>query len=107
MGKPSWLDKKEDPRSFSQKRERSIAKRMGAKLTPNSGARWHSKGDMENAEQLIEVKSTAASSMTVHKDWLKKIREEAIKEGKSAVFVVDFGDIQLIGNVVLTKEKLK
>ena len=105
MGKPQWMDKKEDPRTFSQKREKSIAKRMGAKLTPNSGARWHSKGDMATPEELIEVKSTSGSTLVLHRDWLEKIREEAIKMGKTAVFVIDFGNVQLIGQVILTKEK--
>ena len=102
MSKPGWLDKEEGSRKFSQRRERGLAKKFGAKLTPNSGARWHSKGDMTTAEELVEVKSTAKPSMVLHKQWFVKVREEAIKAGKSPVFIVDFGDIILVGRVELT-----
>lgn len=99
MPNPRWLDREETPRKFSQRRERRLAKRMGARTTPNSGARWHSKGDMSDAENLIEEKSTMGGSMVVHKPWLEKIRQEAIKAGKNPIIVLDFGDIQLVGSV--------
>lgn len=98
------MDREESPRKFSQKRERRVARQLGAKLTPNSGARWHSKGDMSTAADLIEVKSTAKPSMVVHKQWLEKIREEAIKSSRNPVLVVDFGDIILIGRVELANK---
>ena len=105
MGKPGWLDKKDNPRKFSQRSEKKIARKMGGRLTPGSGSRWHSKGDIATPDELVEVKSTANESMTVHRQWLEKIREEAIKVCKNPVVVLDFGSIQLIGNVTLTKEK--
>lgn len=109
MPKPWWLDKEETPRKFSQRRERKLSKRMGARITPNSGARWHSKGDMSDGDNLIEVKSTKSDSMVVHKVWLEKIRQEAIKTNKNPIFIMDFVDIQLIGNVekVVTFEEVK
>lgn len=99
MSSPKWLNKKETPRKFSQRREKSIGKRMGAKTTPNSGAPWHSKGDLKNDTQLIEVKSTDKNQMTVHKEWLEKIRTEAIKIGREPIIVIDFGDIKIIGSI--------
>lgn len=105
MSKPGWLDKDENPRKFSQRREKKIAKKMGAKLTANSGARWHSKGDMKTADSLIEVKSTAGTTMVVHKAWLEKIRDEAVKVCKDPMVVLDFGSVQLVGNVILTEGK--
>ena len=78
MSLPKWLDKKESPRKFSQRREKYLAKKLGGKLTPNSGARWHSKGDMYTKEQLVEIKSTTQESIVVHMAWLDKIRQEAI-----------------------------
>jgi hypothetical protein len=104
MGKPAWLDKKDNPRKFSQRREKKIAKKMGGKLTANSGARWHSKGDIKTEDSLVEVKSTAGATMAIHKSWLEKIRDEAIKAGKDPVVVLDFGNVMLIGNVILAKE---
>ena len=97
MSVPKWMNKKETPRDFSQKREKKFAKKYGAKLTPNSGARWHSKGDLTTDTHLIEVKSTVKSQMVVHKAWLEKIRAEALKEGKEPILVIDFGDISLTG----------
>ena len=97
MSIPKWMNKKETTRGFSQRRESSLAKKYGARMTPNSGARWHSKGDLKTETHLIEVKSTKGSQIIVHKSWLEKIREEAIKEGKEPVLVIDFGDIQLTG----------
>ena len=99
MSLPKWLNKKDTPRKFSQRREKYLAKKLGAKLTPNSGARWHSKGDLFTKEQLVEIKSTTQESMVVHLAWLDKIRQEAIKIGKEPIVVIDFGSIRLIGTV--------
>ena len=99
MSIPKWMNKKETTRGFSQKREKNFAKKYGARLTPNSGARWHSKGDLKTEMHLIEIKSTHGNQMVVHKSWLEKIREEAIKEGKEPILVIDFGDIQLTGSI--------
>lgn len=99
MSKPKWLDKEPNPRKFSQGREKKIAKRLGAKLTANSGAAWSAKGDMKTDDALIEVKSTRGFTMVIHRFWLDKIRQEAIKSNKEPVVILDFGDIQLIGRV--------
>lgn len=99
MSKPGWLDKDENPRKFSQRREKKIAKKMGGKLTANSGARWHSKGDIITKDSLVEVKSTTQASMTVPQLWLDKIWQEAVKVNKTPVVVLDFGTITLVGEV--------
>ena len=99
MSIPKWMNKKETTRGFSQKRENKFAKKYGARPTPNSGASWHSKGDLKTETHLIEIKSTKGGQMVVHKSWLEKIREEAIKEGKEPILVIDFGDIQITGMV--------
>lgn len=99
MSSPKWLNKKETTRKFSQRRENKLGKKYGAKPTPNSGARWHSKGDLSSSEHLFEVKSTNASQMTIHKEWLEKIRQEAIKTGKEPIMVIDFGTIHLVGKI--------
>lgn len=103
MSKPKWLDKEETPRKFSQRRERKLGKKFGARTTANSGARWHSKGDLDDGAHLIEVKSTKSATMTVHLAWLEKIRDEAIKAGKTPAVVLDFGNIQLVGIVETTR----
>lgn len=97
MSIPKWMNKKETTRDFSDRREKKFGKKMGARQTPNSGARWHSKGDLTTETHLIEVKSTIKGQMVVHKAWLEKIRQEAIKAGKTPMLVLDFGDISLTG----------
>lgn len=99
MSKPKWLDKKPNPRKFSQGREKKIARRIGARATANSGAAWSAKGDLSTSDSLIEVKSTKGSTMVIHRAWLDKIRQEAIKTQKEPVVILDFGDIQLVGVV--------
>lgn len=100
MPKPKWLnDENETPRKFSQRRENKFAKKLDAKPTANSGARWHSKGDLSSKTHLFEVKSTNANQMTIHKLWLEKIRQEALKTGKEPILVIDFGSIHLIGKI--------
>jgi hypothetical protein len=99
MSQPKWLDKKETPRKFSQRREKLIGKRLGAKLTPNSGAMWHTKADAYTKEELFEIKSTEATQMIVHKDWLEKVRNEALKQGKDPVLLLDFGSIIMVGQI--------
>jgi len=99
MSNPRWLNKKETPRKFSQKREKLIAKKLNADLTPNSGARWHSKADLETENALIEIKSTTKDQIVIHKGWLEKIRNEALKQGKEPILVIDFGSISISGLV--------
>ena len=119
MSSPKWLNKKETTRGFSDKSEKKIGKMLRARQTSNSGATWHSKGDLKrtgkdsasgvdlskiNDAELIEIKATHAVSMTVKKEWLTTIREQAIKSEKSPVLALDFGDIMLIGLVVKRKK---
>lgn len=101
MSAPKWLNKKETTRGFSDKREKALGKKYGAKQTCNSGAMWYSKGDLKSETHLFEVKSTHKSQMTVKKEWLFKIRTEAIKSGKNPAMIIDFGDIILTGTVEL------
>lgn len=99
MSNPKWLNKKETTRKFSDRREKKFAKKFGARTTANSGARWHSKGDLTEKDHLFEVKSTKGDQIAIHKLWLEKIRQEAIKIGKEPILVVDFGTIHLVGKI--------
>ena len=91
----------ESTREFSDRREKKLGKKYGARQTCNSGAKWFSKGDLKTETHLIEVKSTEKKQMTVKKEWLYKIRTEAIKSGKDPVMIIDFGDIVITGLVEL------
>jgi hypothetical protein len=69
--------------------ERKSARRLGAKLTPASGAA-QSKGDMIKAEFLIEHKATIKASLSLQRDWLEKIEREAYLTGKQPALMVSF-----------------
>lgn len=82
-------------RYYSKKQETAVAKAVGGKRTPNSGATdFGGKGDVTSDKFLLECKTkTAASeSISIKKEWFEKNKEEAIFMGKpySAV-VFNFG----------------
>jgi hypothetical protein len=70
--------------------ERKTAKRLGAKLTPNSGAMVSAKGDMKLWRFLIEAKSTVAASIALKLEWLLKISAEARSMGQRPALTVTF-----------------
>lgn len=72
--------------------EERLSDRIGARLTPASGATAHSKADMTLGELLIEAKSTIHRSLVLKLDWLIKLKMEAMAVGKEGVLVVAFTD---------------
>lgn len=70
-------------RVYSKKQETAVAKSVGGKRTPNSGATmFGGKGDVLTEGKngwLIECKTkmTASESISIKKEWLKKLKEEA------------------------------
>lgn len=69
--------------------EKIKAKRLGAKLTPGSGA-FNQKGDMVYRNFLVENKSTKKDSLALKKEWLLKIQHEAIMAGKLPALSLSF-----------------
>jgi len=51
-------------------------------LTKASGSQKRHKGDLKSQDFLIEQKDTNAKSMSIKKDWLEKISEEARQKNK-------------------------
>lgn len=72
------------------KAEEKLAKRLGAKLTPASGALDGAKGDMTLPEFRVESKATKNDSIRIKLDWLLKIAQEAIEKGDHPALVVQF-----------------
>ncbi len=70
--------------------EVNLAKRMGARLTPASGAKDGAKGDMSVGEFLIESKATKTGTMAIKRDWLLKINAEAVQTNKRPALVIQF-----------------
>lgn len=74
-----------------------VAKKIGGKRQPNSGATAFRKGDVIDELFCLECKTSVSdvSSMSIKKEWLTKIKEEAFAMGRrfSAV-VFNFGPQQ-------------
>ena len=74
--------------------EKKAAKKRGAKLHPRSGAgtiKW----DASTDDELIEYKD-AAKTITVNGKYLEKLFRDASAQGKDAIFVVTFGEANII-----------
>lgn len=65
----------------SNKQELALAKRVGGKTQAGSGNQWHSKGDVEDKDFLIECKYTSHKSFRVSIDLWEEISEKAFAMG--------------------------
>lgn len=65
----------------SNKQERELAKRVGGKTQAGSGNQWHSRGDVEDKDFLIECKYTKHKSFRVSVDLWEEITEKAFAMG--------------------------
>ena len=83
-------------REASTLQEKKIAKALGGRRTPNSGATKFYKGDVViSSEWLIEAKTAMQpkKSFSIKKEWLTKMKEEQFGTGKSySSLCFDFGD---------------
>ena len=82
-------------RFYSSKQEKKVAKEVGGKVVPNSGAIRFGAGDVQTKSVLLECKTCVKpqSSFSVKKEWITKNREEAFAMGKSySAVVIDFGE---------------
>lgn len=83
-------------RYVSSKQEKQIAKALGGKRTPNSGATKFDKGDLTVGEHwLIEAKTCMEpkKSFSIKRDWLEKLKQEQFATNKMySSLCFDFGD---------------
>ena len=81
-------------RHFSKKQEDAVAKAIGGKRTPNSGASTWVKSDVLSEKFALEckTKTTHSDSISIKKEWFEKQKQEAMFMNKpySAV-VFNFG----------------
>jgi hypothetical protein len=81
-------------RHYSKIQEDTVAKAIGGKRTPNSGASTWVKSDVLSDKFAIEckTKTTSSESISIKKEWFSKQKQEAAFMGKpySAV-VFNFG----------------
>jgi hypothetical protein len=88
---PPYLRRQQHKIGASGRRsEKRLAKELGARERPASGAMQGAKGDMSLGELLIEAKSTTGASLAVKRRWLAKIGGEARSEGKTPVLTISF-----------------
>ena len=82
-------------RFYSTKQEKRVAKELGGKRTPNSGATSWVKSDVITAKFNIECKTAMAEKQTfsIPKKWLKAMPEETFSNGKEYwALAFDYGD---------------
>ena len=73
-------------RHFSSRQERTVAKAVDGRQTPNSGATPFAKGDVLTKGEngfLIEckTKTSASESISIKKEWFEKNRQECLLMG--------------------------
>ena len=116
------MNKRISTRFFSKQQEQKVAKDIGGKTTPNSGARPYAKGDISKAGDfsnpedykaqeswLLEAKTctTDKQSFAIKKQWLETIKEEALQAGKmNYALVFSFGPKQE-NYYILSERKFK
>lgn len=71
-------------RKFSNLQERQIAKKLGGKVQPNSGAANFVAGDVKLDFMLIDAKTvtTPKKSVAIREEWFEKIKYEAFAMSK-------------------------
>lgn len=82
-------------RYYSKKQEKQVAKTVGGKIVPNSGAIKFGAGDVQTDNILIECKTCVQEkkSFSIKKEWLDKNEEEAFSVGKQySVLAFNFGE---------------
>lgn len=80
-------------RKRSQKQEKSVAKKLGGKVTAASGALWGMKGDVRTDRFLVECKTTEKDYYTLTAKVWEKIEEEAVKDHmRTPLMVIDLED---------------
>ena len=70
--------------------EKRLAKSLGGRARPASGAMQGAKGDIDLGAVLLEAKSTIGDSIGLKFEWLAKIGKEARAEGKTPALSVSF-----------------
>lgn len=90
MPLPKWLQEK-SPQEKGRRYEKKLAKKLGVKPQPASGALPFYKEDIETDEFLIQVKHTTKKSYTIKLEDLNTLRRNAAKVGKIPMLYLSIG----------------
>jgi len=94
MSIPKYLQKETTVKDASVRQEKNVQRQLA------SGALWFHKGDLKSEDCLFELKlAVKGKQVTVTKEMLAKIFEEASSTGKLPVLILEIGDYILIGEV--------
>lgn len=81
------MSKQKEYRAF----ERAVAKQLGGRAVPASGAGQFKKGDVETNHFLLDCKYTDATQRTLKIDELHTIESWAKDQNKHAGMIIGFG----------------
>ncbi len=96
-------------RRYSKAQEQRVAKNLKGNRQANSGATAFSKGDVRTEHFCIECKTamTEKKSMSIKRDWIDTIKEEAFGMGKPHwAIAFNFGGLDNPENYYVIDEKL-
>lgn len=104
----SLVESVEGAKDFGNRQEQKIAKDIGAKRTPNSGATPFMKGDMFKGKIMFDVKSTKHGQFILTTDVLEKLESDAFTNGKIPVLLLNFTKAKKIAQrwIVMPYDKL-
>lgn len=88
--RPKWL-KKSTPQQMGRAFEKELAKKVGGRLQPASGALPFAKEDILEENYLIQAKATTKQSYILKLEDLETLRENALKIGKIPLLVLKIG----------------
>lgn len=100
---------KNSTRYFSSRQEKAVAKAVGGKVQPNSGATRFAKGDVKSDLFCIECKTATKeqASFSIKREWIDKLKEEAFGMKKPFwAIVFNFGGLRKQENFYIISEQL-
>ena len=95
-------DASDTPQVRGRKVEKPMAKKIGARIHPNSGA-GSIKQDMSTDDAIIEMK-TAEKSFTLNAKYLEGVFTNAIRQGKDAQLIVVFPNVTVTATLTRTAD---
>lgn len=82
-----------DTKRRSTAQEKKVAKEIGGRVTPASGALWGSKADVRNEQFLVECKTTEKEQYALSYLTWEKVRHEALNDGfREPVMCIDLSN---------------
>jgi len=76
----------------SRRQERAVADSLRGRTQPASGADPTRKGDVRNKNFLVECKRTDKGAISVKASWVRKICNQAARDKREPLIVLDIGD---------------